>query len=202
MPSQNLFFIRGTATSDPLTCFETWTDVWIFGDVRGFGYARSMVLNAKGAQKAIRLDAIPHESHSMRVLILPAVREAPPRPRVRIIERLIRDRLNMELIVYGNPAGYDRLAAVFQRAIDSPGDPSDHEHVDDSPVRGRWLLPRSMSLTVRRPLITWDLARLGTFKTLVIDKQVTFLPDPRLIPLTPDRYEPFSATDCLRLRLT
>ncbi len=66
MRSQNLHFIRGVGSSDAVTCFETWTDVWVFGDVRGYEYARSMILNAKGAQKAIKLDAPSHNSHSMR----------------------------------------------------------------------------------------------------------------------------------------
>src|SRR5579863_2021590 len=192
MRSQNLHFIRGTATFDPQTCFEIVTDVWVFGDVCGYRYARSMVLNAKGTQKPIRLDAISHDAHSMRVLILPANRRLIRRPRVKLVERLIwdRDRLNMELVVYGNPLGYDRLAAVLQQAIDDPEDPSNHEHCDDSPGRGRWVLPRSVSLNARRPLTIWNLDSLGPYKSFVADRQATFLPESRLIVIAPERYEP------------
>jgi hypothetical protein len=203
MTSQNLHFIRGTATFDPQTCFETWTDVWVFGDVRGYEYTRSMILNGKGTKKAIRLDQISRASHSMRVTILPAERHSSNRSRVKLVERLIwdRDRLNMELVIYGNPAGYDRLAAVFQQAVEECGDPSSHWHVDDSPARGRWVLPRSVSLNVHRPLSNWNLESLGTFKTIVTDRQEAFLPEARLIPTTPERYEPISPDDCTRLRL-
>ena len=203
MQEQNLYFVRGTVTFDPQTCFETWTDVWVFGDVRGYLYARSMILDAKGSAKAIRLHAIPHDSHSMRVLILPANRRVTARPRVKLAERLIWDsgRLKMELVVYGNPAGYDRLAAVFKRSADDPGDASNHEHIDDSTMRGRWLVPRSVSLNVRSPLPRWDLESLGPYKTVVANRQKDFLPDSRLISVAPERYQPISAEDCVRLRL-
>lgn len=154
MRTHSLYFIRQTTMYDPETCFEIWTDIWVFGDIRGYSYVRTAILNAKGASKPLRLDAIPHHSHSMRVLVLPADRGTSVRPRVKLIERLIwdRDRLNMELVIYGNRPGYDRLAAVFQHSIDNPDDPSEHQHLDDAPVRGRWIVPRSVSLNVRNPL--------------------------------------------------
>lgn len=203
MRSQNLYFIRGVEWSVAETCFDTWTDVWVFGDVPGYQYTRSMILTAKDAKKAIKLEAIPHDSHSMRVVILPASPRPTARPRVKLLERLIRDRdrLNMELIIHGNRPGYDRLAAVFQYVIDHPGDPSDHQHVDDAPLPGRWVIPRSISLNLRHPLAIWNVESLGTYKNYVTERQDTFLPDARLTLAAPERYQPISADDCVRFSL-
>ncbi|HEY3245051.1 MAG TPA: hypothetical protein VGM03_17045 [Phycisphaerae bacterium] len=171
---KHLYFIRAATAKHCWDIYDANTDVWVFGDVAGYRYMRSCLRRAQGSSRNLRLHKFDPRSHSMRVIVVPAARIPMRAPRLKAIERIvfIESRPEMELVIYGNRAGYDRLSAAFERMIAGGSDgPHDHEHVDDN-----LLVPRSVYLNIRGPLSRWSRSRLGSYAQMVYQRQPTHLP--------------------------
>lgn len=173
----NLVFIRSATCLDCWDYYETKTDVWVFGDVEGYDSLRQDILKATGATENIHLTLLERHATSMRGVVLPAKGMDSRRPRLKFIERFIPDKSgpNMELVIFGNQAGYrylaDKIAKLMQ---DYLGRPSEHLHLDDH--SDPHLLPRSVALNLRGPVQKWGRKSLAEHGDLVYSKSVDFLP--------------------------
>jgi hypothetical protein len=87
----------------------------------------------------------------------------------------------MELILHGTQSAYDRLAKVFEQMIsDSTGIPQDHAHVgdwSDQWTKECWVVPRSVSLNIRGPLVRWSKAGLEEDRDFVYQASKFTLPE-------------------------
>jgi hypothetical protein len=176
MPQFHL--IRLTASIDTMWQWETRTDVWIIGDVDGYRLFQARLIEAIDAQTNIHLDFIESCKTSMQCVILPAAVRPKTRPKLKLIERKAfkHDEPEMELIIYGNQAGYKILAAEFDVAILHMVDlPDHHIHIEDWWTS--WVVKRSVSMNIRGPFSEWHPDRLQGHKHLVYERQDTYLPD-------------------------
>jgi len=155
------------------------TDVWVFGDVAGYEYFHNELLRAaRRKRRLVELSEIPRTSKSMRVVLVPAAPPLPKRPKMKIAERIVfhRRRPQMELILYANPAGFRRLAAIVDHLLNVAIDcPWDHEHVDD--WYDRWIVKRSVSLNIRGPVRRWTRRALAEYADTVFKGTKHYLPE-------------------------
>ena len=170
----HLYFIRGIEGVDPTVYYEVKTDVWVFGDVKGFQYFQRSLREAKSAKNNIHLTKINSKSFSMYCTILPPA-NTNRRAKLRFIERLafINKKPNMELIIYGNRLGYDYLIDILQKFIkETEGDIDNHLHLDDEYCQV--LIKRSVIMTIREPLIKWNKKRIGQYWDKIFVKPYDF----------------------------
>ncbi|MCH8073176.1 MAG: hypothetical protein IIA09_14615 [Proteobacteria bacterium] len=116
--------------------------------------------------------------NSMRVCILPAATKPEKQPRLKFVERVVflTDSPEMELIIYGNNAGYLELAECYEYACTQYlNDPSDHMHLDD--YMDRRIVRRSVALNIRGPLESWSRGGLKNYGAFVFERQSTYVPD-------------------------
>jgi hypothetical protein len=199
----NLAFIRSA------TCFECWdyyekkTDVWVFGNVDGYDWFRQNLVKATRATKNIHLTLLEQHPTSMRSVILPAKTDDSPRPRLKFIERFVSSQgsPNMELVIFGNEAGYLYLAdKIAKLANENVGSPSEHVHLDD--LSDPHVVPRSVSLNLRGPIQKWEAKHFGEYSDLVHSKSQDFLPTALNYRLREDdEYEEITAEESEFLKL-
>jgi hypothetical protein len=178
LPMKNLHFIRSITVMEDDDYYESKTDVCVFGDLGGYAYLCDVLREARDGGGAIKLSEIPRRSNSMHVVILPAATHPLRAPRLKLIERIVFARRApvMELIVYGNRAGYNKLGALVAELADSrAGVPLDHFHVDD--WTDDWVVKRSVALNIRGPLKTWSRHALGSYATAIYERSRHYIPD-------------------------
>lgn len=146
-----LDFLRAKSTIATPQQYEEMTDVWVFGNERGFrAFARALG-HAETSAKTTPFLLSEASPHGMRVVIVPAEQRT-ARSRLRLWERtvFVKRQLHMELVIYGNAAAYRRLGRIAEKVSRTPTD-FDHEHVDWDTD---WLIQRSVSLNLRAPFAT------------------------------------------------
>jgi hypothetical protein len=186
---KTLFFIRGVSTHEGWDYFESHTGVWIFGDVAGYRCFRQSVLKAIGATRNIHLTLLEKNPESMRGVILPAKQGGARKPRLKFIERLVEDkqRPNMELVIYGNPAGYHYLADNIETAINEyVNDTCEHIHLDC--FADPHVVRPGADLNLRGPLRKWGPNNFGGCEQGIYAKNPHFLP--RGLPGVGDAVQP------------
>lgn len=191
----HLYFIRSITTVVSECLYEAKTDVYMFGDIAGFSYFLDCLDNAKRG-KTVNIRA-PARSNGMPALVLSTNTASAARARVRFFERIIfrRSRPEMEFVVFGNRAGYQRLADAIRRVMGHTTEPLDaHVHLDDD--LDSWIARRSIALNVRAPLQNWNRKALGSYSTAIFGKNNHRLPSgisylspwPYKLPTTSLRY--------------
>ena len=173
----HLAFIRSSTCYDCWDYYECKTDVWVFGDVGGYQYLRQEIFKASKATDNIYLTILDKHSTSMRGVILPAKKIKTQKPRLKFIERFVSDEsgTNMELVIYGNLAGYQYLAETIETLIKKyAGNPSEHIHLDDQ--SDPYIIARSVSLNLRGPLHKWRKQNMEEYANLVYNKSNYFIP--------------------------
>lgn len=200
---KRLIFIRTAKSFHSWDYYETKTSVYVFGNVAGFDYFCERLLAAKRARRNVRLTLSIKRSFSMQVVILPANASGVGKPRLKFIERLVflRSRPFMELVIYGNKKGYDYLAGLLKvLRRDAAGNISEHVELDDT--HNRYIVPRSVSLSIRAPLVTWNRRNLSEYQYLVCKRSPNFLPtDVDYLLSNRGPYERIAAADSDFLRL-
>jgi hypothetical protein len=174
---KNLFFLRSTTGNHSWEYYDSKTEALIFGDVEGYRYFVQCLENAKSSEKGIHFDEINVSSNSMRVLVAPVCKVGDSAARLRIIERPTyqHQAANMELVICGNVAGYDYLINLINQSMASgDADLDEHTHLDDS--NDHCLLPRSVSLNIRHPLLKWAKEN-GHWTERIQQRQRDFLPE-------------------------
>jgi hypothetical protein len=157
--------------------YEEKTDVWLFGDVSGYRSLQETIRRASAGHRLQRPACGGAGSNSMRACILRPSSSPRHQPRLKLVERIVfLDKApEMELIVYGNDAGYEWLNEMLDRAFtDYLDDPSEHVHVDDH--RGGPVVRRSVALNIRGAVGSWSREALGDYASFVFDRQPTYLP--------------------------
>lgn len=172
----NLVFIRSTTIFDCWDYFDKKTDVLVFGDYDGYKSLRTNVLHAIKSTKNIHLSLLEKFPYSMRCVILPPLKKNGAKPGLRFIERYFPGGTpTMELVVFGNTAGYRHLANQISRLLKKDfGGPSEHFHLDD--VIDSVVVPRSGALNLRGPVSKWSSKSLKEYADLVFKKNEDFLP--------------------------
>lgn len=171
-----LHLIRSKVSWEAENIYEEKTDVWVMGDVAGYTSLRVAIAKAMRDKRPVLL---PHQrkSNSMRLCILPAASLPIRAARLKLVERIVffGRAPEMELIIYGNRAGYkwlsDCLKMACTRLLD---DPSEHIHLDD--WHDRRIVRRSVAVNIRGALSKWSRAGLQQYDTIVFDRQPTYLP--------------------------
>lgn len=139
-------FKRRQAAFEMWNYYATNTDVWVFGAPDEYASFAELLITHQGSHR-IPAD----ERGGMDLLILPPA-DPVTQEFLVIHERLVYQsgRFNMELIIGGSKAGFDRLAKVFREAVDRHlGDVDSHFHVDqDEPA----LMLPSVFLNIRGPV--------------------------------------------------
>ncbi|HVA45465.1 MAG TPA: hypothetical protein VNH11_03690 [Pirellulales bacterium] len=172
----HLYFIRSRSAVDDENYYDSKTDVYVFGDKRGFDYFVACITAARGRQNPLPLvDAAPLRN-GMRAVVLAPTRRGGTRPRIKFAERVIfrRRKPAMELIIIGNRQGYARLAAVVS-SLASKGPPlMEHVHLDD--MFDSWVVKRSVSLNIRAPLENWSRRHLAEYDHAIYGMNSYVLP--------------------------
>ena len=172
---RELRFIRQKCMWSCSDYYETITDVWVFGDVAGYRYFQDCLRTAGKAKNNLHVQVAP-KSNSMRVLVVPPADRPAKTPRLRMVERIVlaEREPEMELVIYGNAAGYEFLADCFECELESGVDnPYSHTHVDQNCPQ---LVQRSISLNIRGPLLRWNKKALRDWANVALTRQQTYLP--------------------------
>ncbi|MFO0840536.1 MAG: hypothetical protein U1D55_18670 [Phycisphaerae bacterium] len=175
---RHIYFIRGQMAYECPDYFESKTDVWILGDLDGYQYFCDALHSARRTRRNQHLTGVDPHSHSMRVVILPAARAPRVPARLKVIERVVFATVKpeMELVIYGNAAGYQLLAGNLTRMMRECADnPELHTHLDDDGVEP-CLVKRSVSLDIRGPLRRWGQGAGECWERMVYSRQATYLP--------------------------
>lgn len=177
----------------------------MFGDVGGFRYLSDCLNAARSSVGNVHLDEIDLASNSMRVVVVPSNNMGADEAHLRIIERpvFVNGSANMEVVICGNDRGYQHLADLVTRvAGDTDEGLDNHWHLDDAV--DACLIPRSISLNIRSPLIEWSKENLGHWTGVVLERQPDYLPeDIHFMFESPEPYEEVCekfARECLQLR--
>ena len=180
----HLRFVRSQSTIDCWDAYEERTQVLVFGDGGGFTWLASSLDSLDEQSCSIKLPLLLDAPLSMPVVILPPIPDRSEKPKLKCIERLIREDVHptMELVIGGNAAGLGRLAEAIQGLVDAPsGNP--HEHVDfDDYYEGSILVPRSVSLSIRGPFSEWSSDGFGDYKDLLSESSNSSLLLPNTLP--------------------
>lgn len=199
----NLAFIRSTTSFECWDYYEKKTDVWVFGDVEGYDWFQQAILKATNGNNNIHLTLLEEHPTSMRAVLLPAKTDDSRGPRLKFIERLVSSQSspNMELVIFGNEGGYDYLQNKIAKATrEHTNNPSEHIHLDD--LSDRHVVPRSISLNIRGPILAWEAKNLGQYSDLVHKTGPDFLPTAGNYPLQcPEEYVEINAEDSEFLKL-
>lgn len=169
-------FIRLYMALDTEWEYEEKTDVWVFGDVKGYRYFQSKIHEAVNSTSNTHLEIIEKCGNSMQCVILPALDKPAKRPRIKFLERKIfkHDMPEMELIILGNSAGLEKLISEFDNIIEKGVDDlKDHYHFDDND--DKWIAKRSIALNVRGPLSAWDASNFQGYDSLILNKQESYM---------------------------
>lgn len=171
-----IYFIRGLVTHDCDNYYWKNTDIWIFGDIKGYEYLISKLNEAKKNNVSIEIPK--NCDKSMQCLILKAAEKPKKRARLKLIERKIfkNEEPEMELIIYGNINGYNELINKIEYSIANYIDrPDEHLHIEEG-----WcdfVVKRSVSLNLRGPLKIWEVEQLGDYRRVITERQNEYLPD-------------------------
>ncbi|PCJ51356.1 MAG: hypothetical protein COA79_26495 [Planctomycetota bacterium] len=171
-----VYFIRGVVTHDSDCEYWKNTDIWVFGDIKGYEYLISKLNDAKNQNVTINIQK--NCDLSMQCLILSASDKPEKRARVKLVERKIfkNEEPEMELIIYGNIKGYNKLIEELEHSIKNyVNKPDEHSHIEEG--WSDYVVKRSVSLNIRGPLQTWNVEELDCYKEYLIERQPTYLPD-------------------------
>lgn len=172
-----LHLIRSKTVCEMPSCYEEKTEVLVFGDVAGYQALQEALRAAMSTGQITRPSSLGIDRNSMRVCILPASATARRHPQLKLIERIVfvERSPEMELVIYGNAAGYSWLIdAIEQAATTYLGDPSEHIHLDD--FNDPRMVRRSVAMNIRGALRSWSRDELEHYAALVFDRQPTYLP--------------------------
>ena len=168
-------FIRSKTVFDCWDFYESKTEVIIFGDRAGYRILSRKLLRA--SRSKVNIEFLSRNQNSMRVVILPVQKAHGRSPRLKFVERFVHFQsvANMELVIAGNAAGYRYFAGKLSGFLAaSRVDVTDHIHLDD--MADRVVIPRSVALHIRAPLVKWTSKGLGDFAHLVEARGDDFLP--------------------------
>jgi hypothetical protein len=172
----NLRFIRNQVCHDYWDFFEVKTDVWIFGDKPGYRHFQARIADAITSNQNIVVKRGSPEDNSMGAIILPAQKTGSHSPKMKAVERLVwwNCRPQMELIIVGNKAGYERLMDGIDSLYKDAGDLTQHFHLDD--VSCAYMVPRSIALNFRAPVDKWEGSEFGEYSEMVAKQSDLFIP--------------------------
>lgn len=171
-----LYFIRGLVTHDSDDSFWKNTDIWIFGDIKGYEYLISKLKEAKSNN--VNIEIPKNCDMSMQCLILKAAEKPKKQPRLKLIERKIfkNEEPEMELIIYGNINGYNELIESIEYSIANYiNRPDEHSHIEEGWCD--YIVKRSVSLNIRGPLQNWDVQQLGDYSKFITERTKQYYPD-------------------------
>jgi hypothetical protein len=174
--SNHLCFFRSLTSCEAVDYFETITEFLLFADVGGMQTFLSALGQAERATRNIHLAVTGFGSISSAAVIIPAAK-TPTRPALRMIERpIVRDGVEaMELVFYGNKAGYRRLRDCIKRLVENhTGDPDEHAHFEHS--WSAFIVAPSVALNVRAPVRRWTKSNLQHWHSMLSKRNPQYIP--------------------------
>jgi hypothetical protein len=146
---------RTTSIVDLHEYFERRTDVWLFGDCDGYREFARALRNVAANRSEQRLSESSLAKQSMGVYVVAG--DIGSSPALRIVERRVKEGVGarMEFVIAGNPEGLGCLADSVESLIASSDPLDDHIHFDDT-EQDSFVVPRSVVLTVRAPVLSWQ----------------------------------------------
>jgi len=186
--------------------FRKRTEVLIWGDVAAYKHLQSLFQKACHSRNNVHVDIIKPCETSMQCVILPAARAPRKRPKLKISERKIycRREPEMELIFYGNTAGYGLISDIFGGMLDwALNKPGEHTHVDDWGFPAM-IDPYGVILNIRGPVLQWNRKNLAEYAPFLAKpkREAWYYPDPWELknPRQEKYQEPIAGKDPFVLR--
>ncbi|MCB9855786.1 MAG: hypothetical protein H6818_08865 [Phycisphaerales bacterium] len=176
----HLQFIRLTTEWDQPEIYRLMTDVWVVGDMEGYGRFRDALINMVEAKAAKTLNELYGLDHGMYVLLMPPPADL-SEPKIRVIERarFVDEEDKMQMVVRASRAGYRQLADLVQRAMDEGKDDINwHERVNGVSMPGVYVdRPGAVAINLRGPLSVFSRERAEGYDAIVFDRHPHSMPN-------------------------